>query len=88
AEKPRSREAEKPRSREAEQLAHRGNLHGEEHSMLKLWRRPKRQTGPACDRCDQPTGNPSRYNMPRTPWCCDPCEEKGTAILLRDREDA
>ncbi|MFE5003993.1 hypothetical protein ACFRAI_38990 [Streptomyces sp. NPDC056637] len=56
--------------------------------MLKLWRRPKRQTGPACDRCDQPTGNPSRYNMQRTPWCCDPCEEKVTAILLRDREDA
>lgn len=51
--------------------------------MLKLWRRPKQQTGPACDRCDRPTGHPSRYNMPRTPWRCDPCKEKATATLLR-----
>lgn len=38
--------------------------------------------GPDCDRCGEPTGKPFLYNMPRTPWRCEPCEREVTDILF------
>ncbi|RCH70422.1 hypothetical protein DT019_02750 [Streptomyces sp. SDr-06] len=55
--------------------------------MFKLWHRPKIRNEPKCDRCGDPTGKPFLYDTPKTPWCCDPCEQKVTAILLGDAHE-
>ncbi|MEU6990369.1 hypothetical protein ABZ953_06860 [Streptomyces sp. NPDC046465] len=51
--------------------------------MRKLWRRLTTPKSPDCDRCGNPTGKPFLYNMPRTPWRCEPCEDEVTDIMLR-----
>lgn len=52
---------------------------------MKLLRRLRRalNTGPACDRCGNPTGKPYLYNMPSTWWRCAPCENAVTEILFQ-----
>ncbi|TGB13878.1 hypothetical protein [Streptomyces sp. MZ04] len=58
--------------------------------MLKLWQllagkspNPAVRKGPNCDRCGKPTMKPFLYNMPRTPWRCEPCEAEVTDVVLR-----